>query len=300
MTVPKYGGVTFCLLGAILFPQLAGAFGIYGDNSGIPILDRPIVFVQSSDPLSTDANLYKVQAANVVVFMGTAYLLGLLVKCDNWKVGYTRKILAGVLYLAPFQIGAWWPIEYSTSSLTLTCIVFSACLLTCAKPLRSRVPFLATAFAAIDRPEDRPLTLTWLLSSLFVVWAILMIWAMILPVPVAYVILALFISGVADAVAEPVGVRFGRHRYKTRALWTDKTYTRSLEGSAAFCLTTIVGVFFVSHATNGFGGPGAFYLTLILFPIVATLVEAKSPHTWDQPFLIGSSGLLACVIYLIS
>ena len=94
-----------------------------------------------------------------------------------------------------------------------------------------------------------------------------------------FAVVGYLVSGWGDAAGEPVGVRWGRHRYKVRALW-GVACTRSLEGSA--------GVFAVSWA-------GAFVALLIArvawlpaIPIslaaaaAAALVEAVSSHGLDN------------------
>jgi len=94
-----------------------------------------------------------------------------------------------------------------------------------------------------------------------------------------FAVVGYLVSGWGDAAGEPVGVRWGKHRYKVRALW-GVACTRSLEGSA--------GVFAVSWA-------GAFIALLIAqvawlpaIPIslaaaaAAALVEAVSNHGLDN------------------
>jgi phytol kinase len=149
------------------------------------------------------------------------------------------------------------------------------------------------AFAAIDRPEDRPFTVPWLLTSLAATWAVMVAWIALLPAHLAhYMLIALFVSGVGDSLAEPVGRRFGRHPYAVRALGTNRMYTRTLEGSACIFLSAIVGALLISPLAGVRLMTGAeILLSLLLFPVVATLTEAKSPHTWDQPLIIAACGL---------
>ena len=247
--------------------------------------------------------LLKAQAINAALFFGMAFLLGLLVRFRDWKVGYTRKILAGILYVAPFFYGYWWPFlfearwtGYVALSITATCLVFALCIATMCTPIRTRSTFFATAFASIDRPEDQPLTITWLISSVFAMWVVLMIWQFSDTFALHYVMLALFISGVGDALAEPVGLKFGRHKYSVRAIGTNKRYTRSIEGSACVFLSAIVGLIWVDNITYGFRNASEYYLALLLIPIVVTIAEAKSPHSWDQTFIVGCCGLTASTI----
>jgi dolichol kinase len=58
----------------------------------------------------------------------------------------------------------------------------------------------------------------------------------------ALIYITVLVAGFGDGLAEPVGVRFGRHTYTTRALFTDRRYTRSLEGSACILISGFVAV----------------------------------------------------------
>lgn len=224
-----------------------------------------------------------------LVFLGGSYVLGRQVVKRGWKVGYTRKAQALALYFLPY-FAMQGPSPYSPiTTATISLGVFVGLLLLLSNQVRRFVPAMATAFASIDRPEDRPFTLTWLISSVAVVWVIICLWIWLAPETTAYLFVALFISGVGDALAEPVGLYFGRHSYRTTALGTDRTYIRTYEGSAAVFLSGIVAVLLL----HGFQMNMQSLLALALFPIIGTIAEAKSPHTWDQPFIIGACAATA-------
>ena len=40
-----------------------------------------------------------------------------------------------------------------------------------------------------------------------------------------------------------------------------------------------------------------FILLLLIFPTVITIIEARSPHTWDTPFLFLGGNLTILSIY---
>jgi phytol kinase len=177
-------------------------------------------------------------------------------------------------------------------------LVFFACTLTLSKPFRSRSGFLATAFASIDRPEDRPLTMLWLTSQILVTYAVLVVMIFWLRQyeKAALVYIMVLVMGVGDGLAEPVGTRFGRHKYRTRALFTERTYTRSLEGSACVLLSGVLAVLLVQgHFTRP-----QFWLALLVIPPVMTVAEALSPHTWDGPFLYLAGGLSIVAVLELS
>ena len=112
------------------------------------------------------------------------------------------------------------------------------------KPLREHAPFIRRMFLTIDRPEDRPYTLLWIFTQLAGTFAVVVPMSFLLDSMDMRFLLGIptFVVGFGDGLAEPVGVRFGRHKYQTTALFTDRVYTRSLEGSACVLIASIVAV----------------------------------------------------------
>lgn len=215
-----------------------------------------------------------------VAFLVFSYLLGRGVKALGWNPSYTRKALGLAMLLTNYAV-AFTPVIFAGSSVLLlaTLGLFSS-------PFRSRSKFLATAFAAMDRPEDRPHTLRWFTTAYVASWLIL-VGMMMVPglARSGFIAIALASVGLGDLVAGVVGLRFGRNHYTTAALGTSKTYTRSWEGTACLWLITFAAVvYFGSHLPQG-----QFIATLIAMPAIMALAEAKSPHTWDEPVMMGAA-----------
>ena len=103
--------------------------------------------------------------------------------------------------------------------------------------------------------------------------------------------MTVFISVFGDGLAEPVGYKFGRHKYKTRALFTKRLYERSWEGSTCVFLSAIAIILAMYHTMTFL----QLIYMLILMPPLMTLTEAKSPHTWDNPFMHLAGGLVTMV-----
>jgi phytol kinase len=93
--------------------------------------------------------------------------------------------------------------------------------------------------------------------------------------------------GLADAVAEPVGIRFGRHRYRLPLPGRVRSW-RSVEGSAAvFVAAFVAGALALALMERGSAGtiPTASFATsglLAAFAAACALVEAAAPHGWDN------------------
>ncbi len=211
------------------------------------------------------------------------FCTGLLVKHKGVKVNYTRKINHFILFFIPVYVDRVFAYEESFGYLTLGAVVAVLSLAIYLEPVRKRVPVIATMFMSFDRPEDRPRTLLWLSTQMAAGFMVL------LPMIVLFyyndllewIFLPILINGIGDGLAEPVGVRFGKHSYTVRALFTRKKYVRTLEGSACvFIVTIAITVLF--HASFS---PWQFAAAIVVLPLLMTLTEAFSPHTWDTPFL---------------
>ena len=219
------------------------------------------------------------------------YAGGLLVSKKGVKVNYTRKINHFSLMFIPFFMdtihissessnGSENNFLLSTLGL-LSGLLFMAIFV---KPIRERVNVINTAFLSVDRPEDRPFTLTWLTTQTaasFLVAIPLTGYLMSIN-KMELIFIIILINGFGDGLAEPIGIRFGKHKYETRALFTDRKYTRSIEGSACVFITGLLAVILFSSSFS----TGQFILALLAIPILMTLAEAFSPHSWDNAFLL--------------
>lgn len=87
-------------------------------------------------------------------------------------------------------------------------------------------------------------------------------------------------AGLGDAIAEPVGVRWGKHPYRVPSL-TSVPATRSLEGSAAVGLVCTLSVLAVACFHPGF----AITPAILGIGVCCMLAEAVSPHGWDNAVL---------------
>ena len=110
-----------------------------------------------------------------------------------------------------------------------------------------------------------------------------------------FVLIPILINGIGDGLAEPVGVRFGRHTYRVYALFSKRQYHRTLEGSACVFLSSLVIIAFHHDAFTLW----QWIAALVLVPVCMTLAEAFSPHTWDTPFLFLTGYLAVFAVSLL-
>ncbi|MCP3925288.1 MAG: hypothetical protein GY714_22165 [Desulfobacterales bacterium] len=227
-------------------------------------------------------------ALNLVVKTGilfaVGYCSGLLVEYKDVKVNYTRKINHFMLFFIPVYLDQIFP--YDKESFALHIIGFAVAMVPFifyTKKFRERFTFLRICFSSFDRPEDRPHTLLWLTTQITAGFLIIIPMIVLLKYVGmgSLILIPILINGIGDGLAEPVGIRFGKHKYETYALFSKKKYVRSFEGSACVLITSIIVILlyqpYFTHTQ--------FIVAIFSIPVLMTLAEAFSPHTWDTPFL---------------
>jgi phytol kinase len=217
------------------------------------------------------------------------YINGMIVKYKQVKVNYTRKINHFALFFTPQLLMNFFPYERTGITLLVGSVLTLLSLLIFINPIRQRVSILATMFLCFDRPEDRPYTLLWLITQFMGSYIVLGIVSFYLARYNALELLTIpiLINGIGDGLAEPIGIRFGKHRYQTRALFTRKKYSRSIEGSACVFITSILVIYYNKYQFTDL----QFVVAITAIPILMSLAEAFSPHTWDSPLLYGTGGM---------
>lgn len=241
------------------------------------------------------SNLFINQLAEFILIHVIVFLEGLLVLKYNWKVNYTRKINHFFVFFSPYLLKIIFPFEESLYSQILIVLVGLSTLTIYLKPIRENIKIVGIMFAAFDRPEDRPHTLKWLFTQYLTTYIVaLPLWLLFDRLGHTEAIpIIILINAIGDGLAEPVGITWGKHKYKVKALFTKTTYTRSLQGSACVFIVSFLAIAVYYNSFN----PTQLIVAFIAVPIVATLAEAKSPHTWDSPFIFLFTGIALLFIY---
>ena len=89
------------------------------------------------------------------------------------------------------------------------------------------------------------------------------------------------VTGLGDAIGEPVGTMWGAHRYRVRSL-SSVPATRSLEGSAAVLVMSAAALLLTAAASPVIALTWAAAPGILLIAGASALVEAVSPHGWDN------------------
>jgi phytol kinase len=184
------------------------------------------------------------------------------------RTGYTRKIFHCLIFLSVVVVQALWGF-------------FAVCLF-------GSMVSVVVAYAvwrgsghrfyeALAREQDRPNRTYYIVAPYFATMIGGLMSNLVFG-PLA--LMGYLVGGLGDAAGEPVGTRWGKHRYAIPVF--GKSPVRSYEGS--------LGVLIVSLAALTIGialSPELHFniRTMVLLPLIAiacAFVEAVSPHGWDN------------------
>jgi dolichol kinase len=221
---------------------------------------------------------------------------------DSWfKVNYTRKLQHFAAYLVPLISGSrsgtaihpYGILPHLWESL-LVLLMFLLLI----KPIRERSKFFMLQFNSLDRPEDRPNTLKWIvLGNIFPGLVLGTVFKTLFESinESGLVFIIVFIIGIGDGLAEPVGIYWGKKKYLAPSWGLKKRYVRSYAGSACVFLC---GLLFTAIWGYEFNSVGRFAAAMAVIPAIMTVVEATAPHSMDTPtmMIIGYSTLYLIAI----
>ncbi len=202
----------------------------------------------------------------IYIFVCAAYAARLRVK-RGVRAPYTRKIfhfliftMAGVL-----QMLAGLPVVALFGGIASLCVLY-------ATYRGDGFPF----YEVMARPTDAPHRTLYIIVPL-ITTALGGILANIFFTPFAYV--GYFVGGWGDAIGEPVGSRWGRHKYRVPSMMGVPA-TRSIEGSTAVFLVSAAAAF-LALMLGGISLETALRASLFC-ALAGTLVEAVSTHGLDN------------------
>lgn len=195
---------------------------------------------------------------------------GRLKRDRSWPTGYTRKVFHFLIFFSAAVLHWQWGLHMVCLFGTVTGVVIFYAI------LRGRGHLW---YEALAREKDAPHR-TYFIVVPFFATLIGGIAANLFFADAA--IAGYLVAGVGDAVAEPVGVRFGRHIYRVPALRGRAIATRSLEGSAAVWVTSLIMLALLLAVTPAISLSARNFLIICGISLIASVAEAVSPHGWDN------------------
>ena len=199
--------------------------------------------------------------------LAVAWLAGWLRVQRGWRVGYTRKTFHFCIFTAAGVAQLLWGLP--------VVVVFGTAI--------SKLVLWAVYkgesshfYQALARPSDAPQEKLFILIPLITTAAggvlaniFFAHWAAI----------GYLVGGWGDAIGEPVGSKWGKHRYKVPSM-AGIAATRSLEGSTAVFLVSALVAFMGLQAFD-LGWETALGQALLI-ALAATAIEAISTHGLDN------------------
>lgn len=196
---------------------------------------------------------------SIFIVFGAGTLAGYIKKEKGLKTNYTRKIFHFIVFSSATGITMLWGLPGTA--------IFGIC----------SAIFLTTAiyrgdgsvfYEGIAREQDEPHRSFYLIVP-FLATAVGGVCGNVFFGASAMV--GYLVVGWGDAVGEPFGVRFGKHKYKVFTMTGIKCH-RSLEGSAAVFIASALAASIVLQ--NPIYG--------VIVGLVAALFESQSPHGMDN------------------
>jgi len=200
------------------------------------------------------------------------YFAGWLKRHKGLKTGYTRKIFHFLIFMSAAGIDLIWglPGVFLLGASTSLIILYAL--------IRGNGHLL---YEAMAREKDAPYRTYYIVAPYFAT-LIGGLTSNLLFGHAAF--FGYLVTGIGDAIGEPVGVRFGRHVYRVLSLSKVKSF-RSLEGSGAVFLSSVAMILLGVVLNPQFGLNPALAWKIPLLALICTIVEAVSPHGWDNATL---------------
>lgn len=225
-------------------------------------------------------------AISAAAILGSGILSGALKRRSGWPTGYTRKLFHFLIFFTAVGLHLWGGMP-AVNILGLGMGIYVILIV--------RAGDQNFFFEALAREKDSPrrgyfIVLPYLTTA---VGGLLSNWLF-----GAFAVMGYLVGGAADAVAEPVGVRFGRHRYRVPSLKKVEIAERSMEGSFSVLAVSIIlsTIFFCAYYHLPFSRS---LLASILLSVAVVFVEAASPHGADNLTIqITASGLASFFVHL--
>jgi dolichol kinase len=224
-------------------------------------------------------------AGYVIAMLAVWVVAGYCKRRGSLRAGDARKLNHVVALVGGAFCFGWLSPNQGRVSFFLAGLILLACLLLACR-LRRR-PIADVIFAGYAREPEAPgaaaqVWLPWLagfyglglVDALFADWTITRTAALIL--------------GLADGIAEPVGSRYGKHRFAVMDPLFGGRRTRSLEGSLAVFLTSLTVMLISANA----GGSLALLAGAALSSLGVACCEALTPHGLDNFTIPVATGAL--------
>jgi phytol kinase len=203
---------------------------------------------------------------------GCLMLAGSLKIRRCWPTGYTRKLFHFLIFGSVVVAHGIWKAPGVCLFGAMTTAVIAYAL------LRGPGHFM---YEAMAREKDEPRRTHYIVVPYFATLLGGLLSSIFFPRAAVF---GYLVCGLGDAIAEPVGTRFGKHQYRAPAIRGVRA-VRSLEGSGSVFLVSMLTLILFMAFSPHFTLTAYSALMAIVIAGVSTAVEAVSPHGWDNTTL---------------
>ncbi len=213
------------------------------------------------------------------IILASGFLAGSLKRYAGWKTGYTRKTLHFLIFFTAVGLH----IRGGMPAVNILGVGMGIFVLLSVKAGDGNF-----FFEAMAREKDYPRRGYFIVVPYLTTAAGGLISNFLFE---GCAVMGYALCGAADAIAEPVGVRFGKHKYKVSSLRKVQAAERSLEGSLSVFVVSLAlsWLFFVYHYNLPIEKA---VLSSLILSAVLVFVEAFSFHGADNLTIqVAASGL---------
>jgi len=182
--------------------------------------------------------------------------------------GYTRK----VFHLLTFTTAAGLQWKWG---LPAVCLFGAATSLVLAHSVNCGTGY--PPYEAIARDSDRPHRTYYVVIPYF---ATLIGGVLSNYLFGSFAIIGYLVGGFGDAAGEPVGTKWGRHKYQVS--WFGTVGTKSIEGSIGVLLATLFVLVAGTAVKHSLQLEWHYLLALAGIAMICSVIEAASPRGWDN------------------
>lgn len=236
-------------------------------------------FLDNFPPLSLISWLFPL---SIVWSFVALFIAGYCKQQWQWKTGYTRKLfhlfifLSAFFYQSAFQLQGVFILGWS---------VTIAIIYACFKGNNNLF------YEALAREKDAPFRTKYIVYSYVATFVGGVVSNLLFP---SFAIFGYAITGIADAIAEPIGTRFGKHQYRVFSFDKTKVSYRSIEGSLAVFIATFCSILLIANSITTYQ---IYYPLLLLVSLACMFVEAISPSGFDNMLLQICGSFLCAMLF---
>jgi phytol kinase len=196
-------------------------------------------------------------------------LAGYLKCVRGFKTGYTRKIFHVLIFLSAVAVQTFWGFAAVCLFGTMVSLVIAYAIFRGAGH---------RFYEALAREQDGPHRTYYIVVPYFAT----LIGGLANNIffgPLS--VIGYLVGGLGDAAGEPVGTRWGKHRYLIPAFGR-ATATRSYEGSIGVLIVSLTALLAAIAISPNIHLSATSGIIVLGIAVACTVVEAVSPHGWDN------------------